>query len=257
MLNVYDITVREDKEKEKYNVENLIRFDKNGLAVHPFNLWFDCSHSKLWKPKLQPPVILKEMVSSNVEEETTLTETNADFDHQVNSKSSSILENFENDVPKITPLLKKYLNKDVSDDTKSSSTKWHSPLTNVKKSLKKSELCEEEPNVVKKLKQRGKCFVSFNCRGKWVIHASSMINGHTLEDLWSRLSDEFHQGLFDKCNITFQSDPDRVLIYTNFLSSTMVGKVFTSVREMVQKMSYVVHPHGQVLCWNSGEITIM
>ena len=28
--------------------------------------------------------------------------------------------------------------------------------------------------------------------------------GHTLEDLWSKLSNEFHQGLFDKCNITFQ-----------------------------------------------------
>ena len=93
--------------------------------------------------------------------------------------------------------------------------------------------------MMKKLKKRGRCFVSLNCRGKWVIFASSMINGkliyirllivnwlftlsehqlskpkccsfhffnagHTLEDLWTKLSNEFHQGLFDKCNITFQ-----------------------------------------------------
>ena len=41
MFNVYNVTVQEDKEKEKlYNAENLIRFDKNGLEVDPFNLWF-------------------------------------------------------------------------------------------------------------------------------------------------------------------------------------------------------------------------
>ena len=62
-------------------------------------------------------------MSPNVEEETTLNKTNADFHYQINSKSSSSLENLYNDVPKITPLLKKYLNKDVCDDTKSSSTK--------------------------------------------------------------------------------------------------------------------------------------
>ena len=231
---------------------DIVKVNIEILILHP-----DHSHSKLWKPILQPPVIHKDVMSPNVEEETTLNKTNADFDHQINSKSSSILENPENDVPNITPLLKKYLNKDGRDDSKSSSTKWHSPLTNVKKKLKKSELCEEEPSMVKKLKQRGRCFASLNCRGKWVILASSMINGHALEDFWSKLSDEFHQGVLDKCNITFQTDPDRVLIYTYFLSSTIVGKVFTSVREMVQKMSYVVHPHGQVLCWNGGEIFIM
>ena len=47
MFNVYNVLVREDEEKEKYNIENLIQFDKkvvkNGVrveAVEPFNFWF-------------------------------------------------------------------------------------------------------------------------------------------------------------------------------------------------------------------------
>jgi hypothetical protein len=45
----------------------------------------------------------------------------------------------------------------------------------------------------------------------------------------------------------------KTLIYHIFLW-WQVGKVFTSVREMVKKMCYVVLSHGEVLCWNGGDI---
>ncbi|CAB4023443.1 Hypothetical predicted protein, partial [Paramuricea clavata] len=49
MFNVYNVLVREDEEKEKYNIGNLIQFDKkvvkNGVRVEPFKFWFDCASS--------------------------------------------------------------------------------------------------------------------------------------------------------------------------------------------------------------------
>ncbi len=44
MFNVYNVLVPEDKEKEKYNLENLVRFGENGIRVDPFKVWF----GELW-----------------------------------------------------------------------------------------------------------------------------------------------------------------------------------------------------------------
>ena len=39
MFDVYHVVVREDEEKEKYNLENLIEFNTN-RRVEPFKFWF-------------------------------------------------------------------------------------------------------------------------------------------------------------------------------------------------------------------------
>jgi hypothetical protein len=44
MFSVYNVTIREEKEKGKYKLENLIRFDQNGVRVDPFKLWFGERH---------------------------------------------------------------------------------------------------------------------------------------------------------------------------------------------------------------------
>jgi hypothetical protein len=50
-------------------------------------------------------------------------------------------------------------------------------LNHARKRLKKSELCKVDPTMVKELKERANGFVSSNCRGKWVILASSLTTG--------------------------------------------------------------------------------
>jgi hypothetical protein len=63
-------------------------------------------------------MIQKDMTLSNLEEEKY--ERNA---NQINKKSLDILESPESDIENTTPLLKKYLSKDVDECKKSSSTK--------------------------------------------------------------------------------------------------------------------------------------
>ena len=75
--------------------------------------------------QLPPVVVSKDTTSSSVEIEVTDDKESVNLDHKIDNKSICTVEKSKNDIPSISPLLKKYLNKkDVKNcDTRLSLTK--------------------------------------------------------------------------------------------------------------------------------------